>query len=175
MDRLLNAAHSGLEDAVARWLASVGGWTVVPEASFAIYGERGWIDLLAWHAASRSVLIVEVKTEIVDVQDLIGRVDRKRRLARKIVRERGWDPETVSVWIVVAEGPTNRRHFSSHEALLRAAFPVRGGELRAWIRAPAGSTAALSFFSNATEGSVRRSFVSRKRVRRPGSPSGEHE
>ena len=47
LDRLLSARHSALQDAVVRWLDSLPGWTVLPEVSFAIYAERGVIDLLA--------------------------------------------------------------------------------------------------------------------------------
>jgi transcriptional regulator with XRE-family HTH domain len=58
-DRVLNARHARLGEAVVRWLASVDGWVVRPEVSFSVYGERGVIDLLAWHAASRTLLVVE--------------------------------------------------------------------------------------------------------------------
>ncbi len=61
-----------------------------PEVSFAVYGERGVIDILAWHPGERALLVIELKTEIVDIQDLIGTVDRKRRLARVVARDRGW-------------------------------------------------------------------------------------
>jgi hypothetical protein len=64
---------------------------VVPEVSFSIFGERGVIDVLAWHAATRTILVIELKTVIADVNELIGNVDRKRRLAPRVAAERGWD------------------------------------------------------------------------------------
>ncbi len=51
-------------------------WLAQPEVSFAIYGERGVIDILAFHPRSRALLVIELKTGIVDVQALIGTVDR---------------------------------------------------------------------------------------------------
>lgn len=36
----------------------------MPEVSFSIYGQRGVIDILAWHAATRSLLVIELKTEM---------------------------------------------------------------------------------------------------------------
>ena len=50
-------------------------------------GERGVIDILAWHAATRTLLVIELKTEIVDINELMGTVDRKRRLAATVARE----------------------------------------------------------------------------------------
>lgn len=90
---MLSARHSTLQDVVARWLISLPGWTVVPEVSFAIYAERGVIDLLAWHAPTETLLVIEVKTEIVDLQDVLGVLDRKTRLASRFARERGWHLE----------------------------------------------------------------------------------
>ncbi len=81
LDRLLNARHSAMHELVAGRFAQLPGWQIVPEASFSIYGERGAVDVLGWHAARGMLLVVELKTEIVDVQDLLASVDRKRRLA----------------------------------------------------------------------------------------------
>jgi transcriptional regulator with XRE-family HTH domain len=95
LDRLLNARHSALHEDVARWLAKrYGEWVVAAEVSFSISGERGIVDMLAWHPARRAVLVIELKTDVVDVNGLLGTHDRKRRLARRIGAERGWRAET---------------------------------------------------------------------------------
>ena len=47
-------------------------WVVRPEVSFSIYGERGVIDVLAWHPARRAILVIELKTELVDINELMG-------------------------------------------------------------------------------------------------------
>jgi len=147
LDRLLNAKHSQLHEAVARWFGDeLPAWVLRPEVSFAIYVERGVIDIVAWHAASRSLLVIELKTDIVDVNELIGTLDRKRRLAPQIVAPFGWVPNTVSVWLVVAEGRTNRRRIAAHEAMLRAAFPADGRTIGSWLHDPAGEIAALSLW-----------------------------
>lgn len=166
LDRLLNARHSGLEDAAARWLRGLG-WEVAPEVSFAIYAERGWIDLLAWHAPTRTLLVIEIKTEIVDVQELIGLVDRKARLASKIASDRGWIARQVATLVVVAEGPTNRRRVAVHSSILKAAFPADGRAARRWLRSPVGKFAGLTFFSSASGSNAKSGFSSQKRVRRP--------
>ena len=112
-------------------ILTAAGWEVVPERSFSIWGERGVIDIVAWLAPSRTLLIVELKTEIVDVQRLIGTVDRYRRLAPQVVRDLGWEPVTVGAWVAVAESPTNRRRLGEHAGVLRAAFRRTAGPCRA--------------------------------------------
>jgi transcriptional regulator with XRE-family HTH domain len=164
LDRLLNVRHSLMHERVALLLAESGGWEIVPEASFSIYGERGAIDILAWHAERRILLVIELKTEIVDVQDLVGRVDRKRRLAPQIARERGWLPDVVAVWVVVAEGRTNRRRVAAHRTMLGAAFPDDGRRVHGWLRAPAGPISALSLLPD-PPGAPQR-LATPKRVRR---------
>ncbi|HEU0245397.1 MAG TPA: helix-turn-helix transcriptional regulator, partial [Candidatus Limnocylindrales bacterium] len=54
LDRLLDAAHAGLVDQVVTILRA-NGWAVIPEATFSRYGERGSIDVLAWHAERRAL------------------------------------------------------------------------------------------------------------------------
>jgi transcriptional regulator with XRE-family HTH domain len=163
LDRLLNARHSALHDDVARMFRYVlPAWVLAPETSFSIYGERGVIDIVAWHPGQRALLIIELKTDISDVNELVGTVGRKRRLAAQVVRERGWIPQTVSSWVIVATGRTNRARVARHAAMLRAAFPADARAMRAWLRHPAASIDALSFWSG---GDADGSHAARRRVR----------
>lgn len=166
LDRLLNARHSALHEAAAGSFARYPGWIVAPEVSFSIYGERGVIDVLGWHASSRSLLVVELKSELVDIQELIGSLDRKRRLAPTISIERGWDPATVSTWVIVGESRTNRRHVAQHAMLLRTAFPANGHALGPWLRAPVTAVSGLSMLSYGHQGNLRRGLTTPHRVRR---------
>jgi transcriptional regulator with XRE-family HTH domain len=187
MDRLLNARHSAMHEAVARMFAEMPGWSVAAEVSFAIYAERGIVDVLGWHAATRTLLVVELKTELVDVQEVLGTLDRKRRLAPVIGRERGWVPAQVAAWLLLAESTTNRDRVRAHRAVLRGAFPAGGLEMRRWLAAPAGPIRALSFLASpdlargSHRGALRNGhgqnamspFAARKRVRLPrGTPPG---
>lgn len=166
LDRLLNRAHSDLHESVARafgthWPA----WSQAPEVSFAIYGERGVIDIMGWHPGRRALLVVELKTDVVDVNELLSTLDRKRRLARRIASERGWDALTVSAWLIVREGRSNRRRVEAHEAMLSGAFPGNGQQVRRWLRDPIGSVACLSFWSDSRDTTVRRAAGPIRRVR----------
>jgi transcriptional regulator with XRE-family HTH domain len=163
LDRLLNAKHSQLHELVARWFAKeLPTWVLAPEVSYAIYGERGVIDIVAWHPGRRAILVIELKTDVVDVNQLIGKVGEKARLIRRIVRDRGWDPLTVSTWVIVASGRTNRARLAAHQAVLRAAFPADGRGMRRWLADPAGSVAALSLWTEPAA----RPLMPTRRVRR---------
>jgi transcriptional regulator with XRE-family HTH domain len=155
LPRLVNARHAALHEAVALRYVPLPDWLYEPEVSFANYGERGIVDGLGWHALTRSLLIHEFKSELVDLSDLMGTVDRKRRLATEIVRKRGWQPVSVSTWVVVADSRTNRRALARHEAVLRSKFPADGHAIGAWLRHPVGRLDALGFVSlAASDGTI---------------------
>lgn len=172
LDRLLNARHSALHEHVARMFRDEHPeWVFEPEVSFAIYRERGVIDILAWHPGRRAILVIELKTDMVDVNDLVGGVDRKRRLVWKVAQARGWEPEFVSVWVILAAGRTNRARLAAHGAMLRAAYPVDGRGIRYWLRDPAAPMAALSMWHGLHPGTGRAGLSPVRRVRaRRGAP-----
>jgi HTH-type transcriptional regulator / antitoxin HipB len=166
LDRLVNARHSALHEVVAAMFrASLPEWSVTPEVSFSIYGERGVIDLLAWNAARRSLLVIELKTDVVDVNELIGTFDRKMRLAWDIAESRGLHPVTVSGWVIVAPGRTNRARIAAHGAMLRAAFPADGRRIGAWLPRPDGRVSALSIWRNMPAGTTKANLTPVRRVR----------
>ena len=166
LGRLLNGRHAAMHEAMARLFASLDGWVAEPEVSFSIYGERGVIDILAWYPVSHVLLVIELKTEFVDVNELMGSVDRKRRLAAVIARERGWDPIGVATWVVLSDNRTNRRALAAHETVMRTKFPVDGRRIRPWLRRPVGRLDALSFLPSAHVVGVRRDLAPIRRVSR---------
>jgi transcriptional regulator with XRE-family HTH domain len=164
LDRLLSGRHAAMTEAVAVRLVATG-WEVRPEVSFNAFGERGIVDLVGWHAATRTVLLVEIKTELTDINGLLGVADRRRRLAALIARSCGWEPIAVGEWIVVAEGRTNRRRAAEHRTMLRSGFPADGRSIAAWLADPSGPIHALWFLPDSTQAGVRRAQAPRVRVR----------
>jgi transcriptional regulator with XRE-family HTH domain len=171
LGRLVNARHAAMHEAMATMMAGLDGWVSEPEVSFSIYGERGVIDILAWHPTTRILLVIELKTELVDISDLMSTVDRRRRLAASIARDRGWGPIAISTWVVVAEGSTNRRAVAAHEAVLRAKFPVDGRAMTQWLRDPVGRVDALGFLPSVHGVRLRRDTRPIRRVMRPRNGS----
>jgi transcriptional regulator with XRE-family HTH domain len=167
------APHAQPAALFARHLrTSAGAWIFKPEVSYSIYGERGVIDMLAWHAGRAMILVVEFKTELVDVNDLIGSMDRRRRLAIQIGRDVGWQPVAASSLVVLVGNRTNRRRAMEHRTLLRAAFVADGRRLSRWLRDPREAVAMLAMWPDerlASAGPDRRGSAG---VRRPSSDLG---
>jgi transcriptional regulator with XRE-family HTH domain len=170
IERIASSRHSALVDALIRELAKAR-WRARPEVSFNHNGERGLVDIAAWHPATRTLLFVEVKTEIVDVGETVGTFDRKRRLAATIARSLGLEPTSYSCAIVIADTRTNHRRVMEHRATFRAAFPGSGRGFRAFIRAPTGTIAAIAFWPLRQPGTARQISGGTRRVRRPSAPT----
>lgn len=167
LSRLLDASHAALQEDVARLLRSTRGWVFAPEVSFSIYGERGMIDILAWHESSGALLVIELKSRLIDLQDLLGSVDRKVRLAERVVQDRGWRVHSTSAWVILIESTTNRRRVDDHAAVLRSAFPLAGTAMRRWLRQPGEAVRGLSFLPLRHGASSTRPGGKARRVRQP--------
>jgi transcriptional regulator with XRE-family HTH domain len=167
LDRLLDQVHAGHVEAIVKLLQR-HGWEVAVEVSFAVWGERGSIDVLAFHPLTATLLVVEVKSVVADSQGTIHGVDRKERLAPTIAADRGWRSKTVARLLVVSATPTSRRRVARLAATYDAAFPVRGREVRAWLKRPVGAMSGLLFLSNVTPSDARRSRGGLERVRSSG-------
>lgn len=135
-DRLLDADHAAIVDEVVRILRAAS-WECVPELTFAIYGERGSIDVLAWHAASRTLLVVEVKSVVADVQGTLAPLDRKERLARRVAAERAWHADRLGVILVIASSATARRRIAQHATTFASRLPDRAPAIKRFIADPA--------------------------------------
>lgn len=171
LDRLLDEAHARLVEAFVTLLREAG-WVVELEVTFNEYGERGSIDVFAWYPVAGALLVAEIKSLIVDAQGTLAPVDRKARLAPKLARARGWVPRSISRLLVVAEGSTNRGRVARLDETFRAAFPVRGPDLKRWLRSPgSGSISGLLFLRNDTTAHRTSARLGRQRVRRRKSGS----
>jgi transcriptional regulator with XRE-family HTH domain len=172
--RLRDASHAALQ---ALWKRQLERWgcQVWVETSFNHFGEHGRVDILAWHPAHRVLVVVEVKTEIDDVQALLGTLDVKCRVAPIVVRRLGiTPPAAVLPAIVLADGSTNRDRLR-RLAPLFARFNLRGRAASAWLRNPSraagGAPTGLLLLTDlryATGSSVK--SLGAHRVRRPVAP-----
>ncbi len=171
IDRLLDERHAKLVGLMVARLSALG-WRVVVEATYSVYGERGSIDVLAGHDATRSLLVEEVKSELMSVEVVGRKTDEKLRLARaQLCRERfGWTPIAAARVLVLPATDTSRRSVARHAAVLGTAFPVRGREVTRWLRRPGGDLSGILFVSDISgrDGSGARGGS--QRVRRPSRP-----
>ena len=156
LDRLLDEGYADIVGRVTALLA-VHGWQVFPEVTFSEYGERGSIDVLAWHEASRTLLVVEVKTEIASAEELLRRHDVKVRLAARIARTRlGLDPRAVGRLLVIDDGSTTRRRVARLAPVLDRVYPTRGRDVTRWLGAPSGEIGGILLVAADERARVRR-------------------
>jgi hypothetical protein len=174
LDRLVDEAHAALVDTFVRLLQGLG-WIVEVEVSFSIWGERGSIDILAFHPLFGALLIVEIKSVIAASQATLHGLDRKARLARHVIQGRGWDVRHVSRLLVIGATATSRRRVARLAATYDAALPERGAVTRRWLRRPDRPLSGLPFLANDGRGSTRKAPVIRERVRTPKSRSDDSQ
>jgi transcriptional regulator with XRE-family HTH domain len=142
-DRLVDAAHAALVEFVVDHLRR-HDWSVELEFSFSVYGERGAVDVLAWHAGTRTLLIVEVKSRFTDLQAMFMSMARKLRLVPDLARSRlGWDARHVARVVVAYGTAENRTIFERHRSTFAATLPARAAEIRRWICAPDAPIAGI--------------------------------
>jgi transcriptional regulator with XRE-family HTH domain len=175
LDRLADEGHAALVGATIRILEAAG-WIVQPEVSYSVFGERGSIDIVAWHPRARALLIVEVKTELTSIEETLRRHDAKVRLAPDIARERfGWDAAVVARLLVLPDTTTARRRVRRHELILGRAYPSRGRLVRRWLRNPTGSLDGLLFVADIRRVNGSAAPVRRVRVRTAGPRTGRRD
>lgn len=152
--KLLDERHALMVRAVVARLTALD-WQAFPEHTFNVWGEHGSIDVLAWHSRCRAVLSVEVKTKLPDLQDLLAKMDRKRRLAPALARDLGWKPLLVGSVLVLPDETWARNAVARFGPVFVAALPVRTVDVKHWLKRPAGDLRGVWFLLNDTPGSTK--------------------
>jgi transcriptional regulator with XRE-family HTH domain len=162
LDRLLDEAHAAAVEHAARLLIS-WRWEVSTEVTFAIYGERGSVDILARHKQTGVLLVVEVKTVVPDLQSMLAAHDRKARLAPMIARQRSWPAGPVARLLVIVSNRTARRRVAEHHATFSTTYAKSSTAMRAWLRHPGREPVAGLLFVPDTRHAVVRHKIRRSR------------
>jgi transcriptional regulator with XRE-family HTH domain len=180
LDRLLDERHAALVGATVAML-NRHGWQADVEFSYSHFGERGSIDILGWQPASAALLVVEVKTELMSIESTLRKLDEKVRLAPIVaprpaaVADPGpvappRRPRAVGRLLVLPDTTTSRRHLARHGGILDTALPIRGTDVRAWIRRPIGSVAGVILIPEGPDirgPNAKRGGTTPHRIRRP--------
>ena len=166
LERLLDSDHANLAATLVTRLREFD-WDTRVETTYEAGRSTGSIDVLAWQPAMRSLLVIEIKTEVTSAEATFRKLDEKSRLATAIVRERfGWAPAAISRLLSVEDTSTNRRRVGGSEALFESALPTDGAEVRRWLREPRGALAGRLLLSPTNSGGGIRAVGGRHRVRR---------
>ena len=173
LDRLLDEAHAGLVDTLVSLLRGLG-WDVAVEVSFSRFGERGSIDVLAWHPLRRALAVFEVKSVTPDMQAMLAGLDRKARLGPSIAAERGWEPAAVARILVLGDTSTNRDRLARHAAMIGTSLPEGTRGVRRWLASPGvPGVAGVLFLRDVRGEGVPRRGRHRVRARRGPPRSAE--
>ncbi len=145
LDRLLDERHAALVETVVRDLQTAG-WDILVEVSFNHYGDRGSIDVLGVHRASRCGVVGEVKSDLTVIEETNRRLDVKVRLAPALIEERfGVRPVALGRLLVLPRSTTSFRRVGRLSATFDAVLPGRTVETRRWIQEPGGPFAGIAF------------------------------
>jgi hypothetical protein len=171
LDRLLDEAHAILVGRVVKELRACG-WLVEVEVTFSSYGERGSIDILAWHPAYEALAVFEIKSELGGIDPLLRPLDVKVRLAPALARRLGWQVRrSVSRIVVLPADRSARRAVKRHQTVLDQALPSRTRELRKWVNQPLGSQRGIWFMAIVGGANTKPNPSAVRRVRPPSSRS----
>ncbi len=113
---------------VARRMRAAG-WDTRAEVEVGGDRSRGWIDLLAYQETRRSLLVIEIKTEIRDVGDLERALSWYEREAWAAGRRQGWQPRRVGSAVLLLATAENDRLAHSLRSVLADRFPCRAAAL----------------------------------------------
>ena len=147
-DRLLDSDHAAIVEFIVRTLME-HGWRTIVEYTFNHFGDRGSVDIVAWHDTATALLIIEVKTQIVEVNVLAASLDRKARVVPPLLRAQfGWQPALVARLLVVRDTRSLRSVIEKFGATFASSLPDRTVAAWKWIAKPSGSLAGILFRSD---------------------------
>jgi transcriptional regulator with XRE-family HTH domain len=136
LPRLMDARHAALVEQVVARLAPLG-WEVTVEYTFSRFGDNGAVDVIGWRAQERALLLVEVKSELDNLQKMLSVLDRKTRLVPALLAlERDWRAAVVGAILVMPDRSTFRDGIARFRATFAAALPSRNVEIRRWLAQP---------------------------------------
>ena len=132
-DRQRDAVHARCVAYVARRLKAAG-WLVQREVQVGEARRPGWIDLLAFDPNHRTLLVIEVKTALVDLGGLERQLGWYQREALRAARQFGWSAAKVQAGALLLATGTNDVRIRDNADGINQAFPGRWRDLLAVLR-----------------------------------------
>jgi transcriptional regulator with XRE-family HTH domain len=130
-----DAAHAICSAYVQRRLEA-RGWEVAREVRIEDGRYIGWIDLLAFHRPTGTLLVIEVKTRMDDVGAIERSIDWHARGARRAAERRGWQPRRVSAWVLALATDEVEDELRRNRAVWDSGFPRRARGMAEDLIAP---------------------------------------
>jgi transcriptional regulator with XRE-family HTH domain len=164
-----DAVHAWACGYIGRRLTGLG-WDVRHEIEVGSGRFRGWIDVLGYRSADRSLLINECKTDIVDIGAIQRATSWYERGAWSAARRFGWRPAQSVTALLLLDSAQVEARLRTNRLLLAASFPGRVGQIGPWIEQPGPipTTRCLALIDPAARG---RRWLRPSRVDGRRSPS----
>ena len=169
--RQRDPAHSRISAYVTARLAR-GGWQVATEVEIGGDRSRGWIDVLAYHAAAGLLLVIELKTEIRDLGEIQRSLGWYEREAWQAARRLGWRPRQVIGCLLLLATEANDIRAGDNRDAFAVEFAGRAGELGATLAGEVPPLPTRRFVAMVDPRSRRRAWTRPLRIdgRRAAAP-----
>lgn len=131
--RSQDAAHAVCSGHVQRRLETAG-FEVHREVRIGSGRYIGWIDLLAYHEPSGTLLIIEIKTRIDDLGAIERSLDWYASQASAISTERLWRPTRIVPWLLVLATDEVEARLRRDRLAIERIFPLRAPAMQAMLR-----------------------------------------
>ena len=165
-----DAAHAICSAHVQRRLEA-RGWQVAREVQIENGRYIGWIDLLAFHPPTGTLLVIEIKTRIDDIGAIERSIDWHARGAPRAAKRLGWRPQRVGAWVLALATDEVEDELRRNRAVWDTSFPERARGMAEDLMAP-DLIAQCRGFALIDPRSRRRDWLIRSRVdgRRSAAP-----
>ena len=109
------------------------GWSTRREVEIVHGRWHGWIDILAFHPATSTLVVIEIKTQVDDLGAIERQLSWYEREADKVARTMGWRPTTIATWLLLLQTEEVETAIRRERDLLRVGFPVRASQMLAVV------------------------------------------
>jgi transcriptional regulator with XRE-family HTH domain len=120
--------HARCGEAIGRRLRAAG-WEVLREVEVTSGRVHGWIDILAFHPRTRTMLIIEIKTRLDDVGGLQRQLGWYERHLAEVARRQGWVPRDTSTWLIGLASQELEQALTSNRSYIDEAFSGRAAHM----------------------------------------------
>ncbi|KRT63057.1 MAG: hypothetical protein XU10_C0016G0049 [Chloroflexi bacterium CSP1-4] len=130
-----DAGHARSNAYVRRRLERLG-WIVAQEIEITMGRTHGFIDILAFDPATRTLVLGEIKTELHDIGEVQRTMAWYEREARPAARRLGWMPSRIRSCVFLLVTRANDERVAANREALAQAYPVRSRVLASLLKDP---------------------------------------
>lgn len=146
------------------------GWQTAREVEVIQGRSHGWIDLIAFHPVTETLLVIEIKTRLDDLGSVERQLGWYGRSAGDAARRLGWRPRRIVSWLLVLASEEVENVVRHNRDVLRRAFPFRAREMLEWL-SDGGHPVVARGLAMLDPASKRQDWLIRSRVDGRRSPS----